>query len=150
MSNHPPKKIKRSKMKLPRKFFVISGLSVSVLFGIAAIKPENPPDDKFVNLKVLPRDISSKALSAIMVDEFQDDLGVSCNFCHAENKDTHKPDYASDEKPEKQVARLMMRMTIGINKKYFKLTRPMIGDSTLQVTCGTCHHGQPHPDTTTK
>jgi hypothetical protein len=84
-----------------------------------------------------------------MVDEFQDDLGVSCNFCHAENKDTHRPDYASDEKPEKQIARAMMRMTIGINKKNFNLRHPMIGDSTLAITCGTCHHGNPHPDNTT-
>jgi Photosynthetic reaction centre cytochrome C subunit len=136
-------------MKLPRKLFVIAGLSVSVLVGIAAVRPGNPPDDKFINLKVLPKNISSKELSKIMVDEFPDDLGVSCNFCHAENKDTHRPDYASDEKPEKQIARYMMRMTIGINKKYFKLHRPMIGDSTLQITCGTCHHGQAHPDNTT-
>ncbi len=136
-------------MKLPRKLFVIAGLSVSVLVGIAAVRPGNPPDDKFINLKVLPKNISSKELSEIMVDEFQDDLGVSCNFCHAENKDTHRPDYANDEKPEKQIARYMMRVTIGINKKYFKLHRPMIGDSTLQITCGTCHHGQAHPDNTT-
>jgi hypothetical protein len=136
-------------MKWPRKLFVIAGLSVSVLAGIAAVSPGNPPDDKFINLKVLPRNIRSKELSKIMVDEFQDDLGVSCNFCHAENKDTHRPDYASDEKPEKQIARYMMRMTIGINKKYFKLQRPMIGDSTLQITCVTCHHGQAHPEDTT-
>lgn len=133
-------------MQLPRKLFVITGLSISVLVGIAAVRPGNPADDKFINLKVLPKNISSKELSKIMVDEFQDDLGVSCNFCHAENKDTHRPDYSSDEKPEKQIARYMMRMTIGINKKFFKLHRPMIGDSTLQITCGTCHHGQAHPD----
>jgi hypothetical protein len=135
-------------MSLLRKFFVITGLSATVLVAVAAIKPGGPPDIKYKNLKVLPKNISSKKLSEIMVDEFPDDLGVSCNFCHAENKDTHKPDYASDEKPEKQIARAMMRMTIGINKKNFNLKHPMIGDSTLAITCNTCHHGNPHPDNT--
>src|SRR5580693_6947880 len=115
-------------MSFSRKLFVITGLSVTVLVGVAAIKPGGPPDTKFKNLKVLPKNIPSKDLSRIMVDEFQDDLGVSCNFCHAENKDTHKPDYASDEKPEKQIARAMMRMTMSLNKKYFKLKHPVIGD----------------------
>jgi hypothetical protein len=133
-------------MSLSRKFFVITGLSATVLVAVAASKPGGLPDSKYKNLKVLPKNISSKKLSEIMVDEFQDDLGISCNFCHAENKDTHKPDYASDEKPEKQIARAMMRMTIGINRKYFNLRHPMIGDSTLAITCNNCHHGNPHPD----
>jgi hypothetical protein len=131
-----------------RQLIVITALSVTVVTAVAAIKPQTPPDTKFKNLKVLPKNISSKKLSEIMVDEFQDDLGVSCNFCHAENKNTHRPDYAADEKPEKQIARYMMAMTIGINKKYFKLSRPMIGDSALVITCSTCHHGNPHPDNT--
>jgi Photosynthetic reaction centre cytochrome C subunit len=135
-------------MFLTRKLIIITGLSATVLVAVAAIKPGGPPDIKYKNLKVLPKNISSKKLSEIMVDEFQDDLGVSCNFCHAENKDTHKPDYASDEKPEKQIARAMMRMTIGINRKYFNLKHPMIGDSTLVITCNTCHHGSPHPENT--
>ena len=135
-------------MKLKRKLVVVTALSVTVLASVSAIQPVKSAESEYKNLKVLPKNISSKQLSAIMVDEFTDDLGVSCNFCHAENKDTHKPDYASDEKPEKQIARYMMRMTIRINKKYFKLGHPMIGDSTLAITCATCHHGTPHPDNT--
>jgi hypothetical protein len=133
-------------MQTTRKVIVITGLTVTVMAAVAAIKPGKPLVEKFKNLKVLPKNISSKELSKIMVDEFQDDLGISCNFCHAENKDTHRPDYASDEKPEKQIARYMMRLTIGINKKYFKLRHPMIGDSTLAITCVTCHHGNPRPE----
>jgi hypothetical protein len=135
-------------MYLPRKIIAITTISVTVFAGIAAVKPANPPDTEFKNLKVLPKNISSKELSRIMLDEFEDDLGVTCNFCHAENKDTHKPDYASDEKPEKQIARAMMRMTMSLNKKYFKLKHPVIGDQALEVTCATCHHGKPHPDNT--
>ncbi len=133
-------------MLLNRTLFVITGLSLSVLGTAAGIKTGNPATAQYKNLRVLPKNISSKQLSKIMVDEFQDDLGVSCNFCHSENKNTHRPDYASDEKPEKEIARAMMRMTIGINKKYFKLRHPMIGDSTLAITCINCHHGIPHPD----
>jgi Photosynthetic reaction centre cytochrome C subunit len=84
-----------------------------------------------------------------MVDDFEDGLGVSCNFCHAEEKGSHRLDYASDAKPEKEIARMMMRMSVQVNKKYFRLKHPMIGDSSLVITCNTCHHGQPHPDNTT-
>jgi len=133
-------------MLLSKKIIVITGLSVTAMIGVAAIGPGKPADGPYKNLQVLPADITSKHLSGIMVDEFQDDLGVTCNFCHAENPDTHKPDYASDEKPEKQIARAMMKMTIDINQHYFELKQPMIGDSVLAITCRTCHNGQPHPD----
>jgi Photosynthetic reaction centre cytochrome C subunit len=118
-----------------------------VSISVAAIQPDKNKSGEFKNLKVLPQDISSKDLNKIMVDEFQDDLGISCNFCHAENKETHKPDYTSDAKPEKEIARAMMKMTIGINQQYFGIEHPMIGDSSLAITCATCHHGQPHPGT---
>jgi len=132
-------------MKGTRKGMVISALSLVVIASVAAIRPEKNPASSFRNLKVLPGNISQKQLSAIMVDQFQDELGVSCNFCHSENRETHKPDYASDAKPEKQIARLMMQMTNRINKKYFNLGHAMIGDSASIVTCGTCHQGKPRP-----
>ncbi len=117
-------------------------LAVFVFVGVAATAPQEP---EFKNLKVLPKNISSKVLNKIMIDDFEDGLGVTCGFCHVEQKDSHKLDYASDEKPEKQIARLMMRMTLGINKKYFKLKHPQIGDSVLVINCVTCHNGQPRP-----
>ncbi len=121
-------------------------LASITFISVAAIQPGRPADKQFKNLQVLPDTISSKQLSKIMVDVFGDELGASCNFCHAENKDTHKIDYASDEKPEKEIARAMMRMTNGINEKYFSLKNPMVGDSVLAVSCGTCHHGIAHPE----
>ena len=133
-------------MKPTRKGIVISALSLTVIGSVAATGPAKNSEPAFKNLKVLPKNISQKQLSAIMVDQFQDELGVSCNFCHSENKETHKPDYASDEKPEKQISRLMMQMTNGINKKYFKIRHAMIGDSTSVVSCGTCHQGKPRPE----
>jgi len=130
---------------MKRKPIILSSLILVVTISVAAIQPGKVKPGEFKNLKVLPQDISSKDLNKIMVDEFQDDLGISCNFCHAENKETHKPDYASDAKPEKEIARAMMRMTIGINQQYFGIEHPTIGDSSLTITCATCHHGQPHP-----
>ena len=108
-------------MRIQKKYLVLGVLIMITLFGVAAIKPKKTRSGDYKNLMILPADISSKKLTKIMIDGFEDDLGVSCNFCHAENKETHKPDYASDEKPEKEIARAMMRMTLGINKKYFKL-----------------------------
>ena len=132
-------------MRVSKKYGVIMGLGIVVVAGIAAVPA---PGNEYKNLKVLPRDISTKDLSRIMIDDFEDGLGVSCGFCHAEEKDSHKLDYASDEKPEKEIARLMMKMTLDVNEKYFQVTHPLIGDSTLSITCVTCHRGQPRPGDT--
>ncbi|MGE5106888.1 MAG: c-type cytochrome [Sphingobacteriales bacterium] len=116
-----------------------------VIISVAAIKPTYKKEE-FKNLKVLPKDISSAALQKIMVDEFQDGLGVGCNYCHAQEKGSLHLDYASDEKPEKEIARSMMLMTMDINKKYFGIEHPVIGDSVLTISCSSCHHGTAHPD----
>ena len=131
-------------MRINKKFRVTVILVVTVIISIATIKPHRQND--FTNLQVLPKDISPKALQHIMVDEFQDGLGVGCNFCHAHEKGSLHLDYASDEKPEKEIARAMMRMAMDINKKYFEVEHPLIGDSLMTVSCNTCHHGVAHPD----
>ncbi len=120
--------------------------TVCIAAAIAVCATAADTAGEFKNLKVLPKKISSKDLSKIMVDDFADGLGVSCGFCHAENKDTHKPDYASDEKPEKNIAREMMRMTNKINKRFFKINHPAIGSSSLAITCSTCHRGAAFPE----
>lgn len=129
-------------MKFRKQVVVILLLAGVVVVGVAALPSAA---HQFRNLKVLPKDIDSKDLSRIMIDDFEDGLGVSCTFCHAQRKDSLQLDYASDSKPEKQVARLMMKMTTGINSKFFKIRHAAIGDSILVVTCVTCHNGQPHP-----
>jgi hypothetical protein len=134
-------------VKINKKFIAIVTLAATVTIGTAAVssKPQKP-EEHYINLKVLPKDISSKDLQEIMVDDLQDGLGVTCNFCHANAKDGHGLDFVSDAKPEKEIARSMMRMTLGINKKYFKLKHPLIGSSGLTVTCNTCHKGEAFPD----
>jgi len=130
---------------LINKIISTSVLLAIVIIVVGAIEPPYQKDG-FKNLKVLPKDISSKALQKIMVDEFQDGLGVSCNYCHAPEKGSLHLDYASDEKPEKEIARAMMLMTMDVNKKYFGVEHPLIGDSVLTISCNSCHHGTPHPD----
>lgn len=126
-----------------KKASIVTLLVVIILVVGAAAT--TPPKNEFTNLKVLPRDITSKRLQQIMVDEFNDGLGVGCGFCHAEKKDSHALDYASDAKPEKQIARAMLRMTLKINRNFFHV-RGNIGDSTMVVTCTTCHNRQPRPE----
>ena len=131
-------------MNFNRKSLVILLVSVFIVFGIAATKP--PEDHKFKNLKVLPKDISPEQLDKLM-DNFKEALGVHCSFCHAPSKDTanHHPDFASDDKPEKNIARKMMKMTSKINKKYFSYNKNEQGMAVPTVECMTCHRGSQHP-----
>ncbi|MES2005589.1 MAG: c-type cytochrome [Bacteroidota bacterium] len=115
------------------------------IIGVAAVADPGMGENEFTNLQVLPKNISKKELQHIMVDDFQDGLGVGCNYCHAQEKGSLHLDYASDEKPEKEIARSMMRMTIDINQKYFSVEHPMIGDTTLIISCEQCHQGTSHP-----
>ena len=128
------------------KLLVTGTLAAITITMAAATVNHDPQPVKYSNLKVLPKDISPHDLQSIMADDFEDGLGVSCGFCHANAKDGHGLDFASDAKPEKEMTRAMMRMTLGINKKYLKLKHPQIGNAALIVSCTTCHKGQPFPD----
>lgn len=109
-------------------------------------KDHDHDDEKAVNLKVLPKDISGEELHKIM-KSFCMSLGVHCNYCHVaqkvEGQDRPHMDFASDDKPEKNIARDMMRMTASINKDYIA----KMGDHSLeQITCVTCHNGHTTPN----
>jgi hypothetical protein len=132
-------------MKINRKFSIILMLAATISV-MASATISHSADEHYVNLKVLPKNISSKDLQKIMVDDFEDGLGVACNFCHNADKTTGQLDFAGDGKPEKEIARAMMRMTLGINKKYFKIKHPMIGTDAIVVTCNTCHNGVAFPE----
>jgi len=130
-----------------RKITWIPALAAIVFIAVAAtIKTPEPV--KYTNLKVLPKNISSRELQSIMADDFEDGLGVSCGFCHANAKDGHGLDFASDAKPEKEISRTMMRMTLDLNKRWLQNKHPKIGDAALVVQCNTCHKGQAFPDGT--
>jgi len=90
--------------------------------------------DKFTNLQVFPKDISSKELISTMRG-FCFSLGVRCEYCHA-----GKVNFASDELKTKSTARNMLRMVEAINHDY-------IPKSGVRVECVTCHHGLSRPRT---
>lgn len=98
------------------------------------------------NLQVLPKDISSEELIDTM-KKFAGSLGVRCNYCHAgeEGKPLNTYDFASDEKPTKQNARLMMEMVRQINTN--TLPKLKMDDKAEPVTCYTCHRGKVQPET---
>ncbi len=132
-------------MKSYKKFKVIAVLAAFIYIGIAAVKP--PSNDKFKNLQVLPKNISEDSLDKIM-DSFSNGLGVNCKYCHVHNKTTDNMEFEKDDRPEKEIARLMIRMTIDINKKYFHFNEAEKVDTTIMlqpVTCFTCHRKVPRP-----
>ncbi len=128
-----------------RKTLVVIMVSLFMVIGIAATKP--PEDNKFKNLKILPKNITMEQLDKVM-DSYKEALGVKCGFCHAPFKDStnHHLDFASDEKPEKTIARKMMKMTTRINKKYFSYNKNEQGQAISTVECMTCHRGSEHPE----
>jgi len=131
-------------MKYNKKILVIAGLVALVFIGLAASKP---PEGEFKNLKVLPKKISKQTMDKVM-EEFAKSLGVECNFCHVKPAiDSVAWDMADDAKPEKTVARKMIKMSNKINKDFFK-AKTKYGEENvvLEVRCATCHHGQPHPE----
>ena len=129
-------------MKYNKKVMTIASIIVFVVIGAAASKP---PEEKFQNLKVLPKNISEKTIDKVM-DEFSKSLGVKCNFCHVQIDSTNW-DMASDQKPEKSVARKMIKMANKINKDFFQ-AKTKYGDenAVLEIHCVTCHRGEPHPE----
>jgi len=67
----------------------------------------------------------------LSMDVFTQALGVQCTFCHVQGA------FDSDDKPQKNTARMMLTMTREINDKF--------GDGKLHVRCYTCHRGSSQP-----
>jgi photosynthetic reaction center cytochrome c subunit len=122
----------------------IPGVMVCLALLLARTSAAQIPD-KFTNLKVLPKNITKDRLISVMRG-FSMGLGVRCEHCHVDD-DTSTPkrvDFASDEKKEKKIARVMMKMASEINGSLL----PKTGiQSPAQVRCVTCHHGLPRPET---
>jgi len=131
-------------MKL--KAILTLGLLLSIAVLMSAFMPMQQ-ERIYKNLKVLPKDISKEDLGTVM-DGFKTSLGVKCNYCHAPSEtEKGKLDFASDAKPEKETARMMMLMTAKINKKFFHVKDVKNPNAILPVSCITCHDGQERPNT---
>lgn len=107
-------------------------------------------DDGFSNLQVLPDGISDRELGAIMLANTRG-LGLprlggeGCLYCHVGDMETPRSewDFAADDKPMKDKARVMMEMTAEINANLARLETRI--DPDIEVTCTTCHAGRTDP-----
>ena len=97
------------------------------------------------NLQMLPRDIGQQQLLQIMLG-YESALGVTCEHCHVDfGRGNPMNDFASDAKPPKKTARVMMTMLRDINQKL----STGLGKAPAEVTsvqCGTCHRGKAIPE----
>jgi len=123
-------------------------LALAILFGCTTMQkqkaePGKPDDLHFHNLQVLPQNISHDELIRTM-RIFARSLGTNCAHCHVQTAESPKPefDFPNDAKPEKKIARTMVRMVRRINSDYVST----IKDRKQDVTCMTCHRGKVIPD----
>jgi hypothetical protein len=128
------------------------------------------------NLQVLPKDTPPQDVAALM-QQFAGALGVPCTYCHVQNtpppltaeeaaaqaaaappaggrgrgrgRGGPQMDYASDDKRQKQTARVMITLVNDINAKLATLpaspARAGRDAASARVQCATCHRGVPNP-----
>jgi photosynthetic reaction center cytochrome c subunit len=83
------------------------------------------------NLKILTGDTPDQLRTTMRA--FTAALGVQCAFCHVQG------DFASDDNPKKETARMMLTMARDIKSKF--------PDGKRHVSCYTCHRGATEPAT---
>ena len=144
-------------MKLPSQNHVaVAATIVTVTLGLAFTfagaqppagtkpgQPAGPPPPK--NLQFFPKDTPRPEIIAAM-RQFSFSLGVRCEHCHVDEGPNGRQDFASDDKPAKLKARAMLVMTRDINKDLLAKI-PDRSHPPVTVTCYTCHHGLPKPET---
>lgn len=141
---------------MPRTFLMVAALLTFSVLSFSPLMAQEAPSSagaphrsmpKPINLKVLPKDTSPEEMIKIM-QAFSQQLGVQCTFCHSWDAAAKRPNFASDEKPEKDTARTMMLMTTEINAKYLsQIHDPDAAPDQKTVACGTCHRGHSMPVT---
>jgi len=91
-----------------------------------------PAGEVFRNVQLL-KDIPADRFLRIMDIGYRQSLGVSCDYCHVEDR------WEADEKRPKRAAREMILMNRMINDHLGKLTE--IDTQDAAVNCTTCHRG---------
>jgi hypothetical protein len=139
-------------MTLARLLALSAALTGSIALAQAPATPAAPPAGQQraprgprpapTNIKALPKNITGDQLIALM-RRYEGDLGVECEFCHAQNPETKRNDFASDANPVKESARYMITMTAELNDKWLADMPNRMGAD--PITCGTCHRGAKHP-----
>ena len=85
------------------------------------------------NLKILTGETPDQLRTTMRA--FTAALGVQCTFCHVQG------DFASDDNPKKETARMMLTMAREVNSKFPD------GQTVRHVSCYTCHRGATTPAT---
>jgi len=97
-----------------------------------------PPEQRpGVSLKLLPADTHVHGADSLM-GEFRDALNVDCNYCHGGGRTQEV-----DINPRKDIARKMIMLVRQINSNFPGTGVYPVGNQ--EVTCYTCHRGDPHP-----
>jgi len=148
--------IPEDRMKKWSSLFVVAG---AVWMAGAAVVAQQAPaaggrqgggGQAPMQLKVLPETWSRQQVGALMTT-FNVSLGVQCSHCHAEDPDAPPPApgqgprllHALDTKPEKEISRAMIKMTMDLNAA----ARQPGEDATVEkISCYTCHRGAVTPD----
>jgi cytochrome c553 len=79
---------------------------------------------------------------------------VHCDTCHTADPKNLGPNgrprlkFDDDSKPEKQMARIMYKMTEDMKKNYIEKVADMdkMDSPAAPLTCGTCHRGHLDPE----
>ena len=117
-------------------------VAAALLLLAGAALAQAPAQDAPKNLKVLPKDWTRPQVINVM-QNFTAALGVGCEYCHVE-KEGAPPDFASDDKKEKDRARAMMKVAADLNMALpTALNEP--ADQLTRIGCITCHRGVPEP-----
>ncbi len=105
---------------------------------LASIKgKENLPSDSvYKNIEIF-KGVPAGRLLAIMDIAYSQSLGVSCGHCHNTN------DFASEEKPQKQITREMWALAAQ-TRDHLKNIKGLKSENPA-VNCTTCHRGQVKP-----
>jgi tetratricopeptide (TPR) repeat protein len=113
------------------------GLAAALLLiGGAAFA--QPAQEAPKNLTVLPKDFTRPQVIQVM-QNFTAALGVGCDHCHVQNEGV-PPDFASDDKKEKDLARAMMHITQDLNAR-LPMDFGVPATDLTRVGCITCHRG---------
>ena len=151
------------RLVLPLLLLAVLALAAYAPSPAPTARPAASADtSEWENLLVLPDTLSRDELRDIMRG-FSRALGVRCNHCHVREGEDF--DFASDAKPEKEVARGMIGMTWEISHEILPAMGPAFeamheaeeeahehegamheGEMhEAAVVCWTCHRGETHP-----
>lgn len=102
------------------------------------------PPAPLQNLQILPKDMTRPQVIQLM-QEWNAALGVTCAHCHIFGGGGDPTnDFITDVKPQKNIARAMMRLTEGLDAPVAQaMNKP--ADQATRASCAMCHRGAATP-----